>query len=140
MGTTKSDPNDIGTVRCHLNGTICNTLRDSGASCCIIDNSSIQNFPAAEIRRANKTFLDASGNNMKIIGSTMLEVRPMGLTESRRIECFVTDSESHRCILLGRKFMRLFQRITFDFENQRVTFGDKWYRIARPKQRVRSTN
>ena len=63
---------------------------------------------------------------MKIIGSTMLEVRPMGLTESRRVECFVTDSESHRCILLGRNFMRLFQRITFDFENQRVTFSDKW--------------
>ena len=62
------ESNNTVTVRCQLNGTICNTLIDSGASCCIIDKSSFQNLRAGMIRKTSKTFVDASGNNMKIIG------------------------------------------------------------------------
>ena len=43
---------------------------------------------------------------MKIIGSTVLEIRPMGSREIKRVEFFVSDSESHRCILLGRNFIQ----------------------------------
>ena len=118
----------------------CNTLIDSGASCCIIDKSSFQNLRAGEMRKTNKTFLDASGNNMTIIGSTVLEIRPMGSREIKRVEFFVSDSESHRCILLGRNFMGLFNTVTFDFENNRVKFGDQWCSGLHVQNRVRSTS
>ena len=57
-------------------------LLDTGAGCCIIDMGTLKQFGLAsqieKLRSANKKCLDASGNEMDIIGKIKVSTSLMG--------------------------------------------------------------
>ena len=114
---------DTVMLKCTLGGLSINAMVDSGAGCSVISSDILNKIRKANTVKTDKVLVDASGNDMNIIGVIMLPVKIIGLKESKLVEFFVSDANSS-CFLLGRNFMKLYGTITFNFRNSRVKLGN----------------
>ena len=94
---THEIPTDIEyarvTLKCNINSVVCNTLVDSGASCSVIDKNKLDNLGSFPISKTINPLVDASGNNMDVVGSVLLPVHPIGLRKPKLVEFCVTNSK-----------------------------------------------
>ena len=101
-------------------------MLDSGAGCSVIDFETIKRLGIeTSIVKSKHNLVDASGNEMKIIGSVEIKV-----TLPRMADCMhtfrVLDTNGPSNVLLGRDFMKKFGSVKFDFINNRVQLGNTW--------------
>ena len=70
--------------------------------------------------------LDASGNEMEIIGKIHLHTSINGAQGEFIHDFRVLNSESCNSIILGRDFFKFYDAIMFDFKNDRIKVGNAW--------------
>ena len=69
--------------------------------------------------------VDASGNNMQIFGSSIVDIFINGREFAQ--EMISLNSKSYRNVILGRYFLSQFSNTQFDFKKQRVKLGLSWH-------------
>lgn len=79
----------------------------------------------SEIIPFTNQLVDASGNNMSIIGSTMVNISIRGHILSQEIK--ILNSKTYRNVILGRDFLSKFESVAFDFTKHRVKLGNNWH-------------
>ena len=102
-------------------------MLDSGAGASLATKGALDNA-GMQLRPADKTLVDASGNNIRLLGMINIPVEVFG-DDNRRIvknvTFYVSDSDAN-CVLLGRNFMKAFGKVCFDFDANKVQLGDIW--------------
>ena len=68
--------------------------------------------------------MDASGNNMDIIGSVEILVQVDGASLMQNFK--VLGSNTYKHVLLGRNFLAKFASVEFDCQNNAVKLGKAW--------------
>ena len=115
------------TIKCKLRGKSRNAMLDSGAGAALATKGPLDNA-GMQLRPADKTLVDASGNNIRLLGMINIPVEVFG-DDNRRIvknvTFYVSDSDAN-CVLLGRNFMKAFGKVCFDFDANKVQLGDMW--------------
>ena len=93
-------------IKCAIKDFKANVLLDSGAGCSVISVDILHKLTMTEkdICRADKILLDASGNNMNIVGKIVLPVQVIGLREQKETEFYVVDA-NYSCLLLGADYL-----------------------------------
>ena len=69
--------------------------------------------------------VDASGNNMQILGSSVIDIFINGQKFTQEMK--ILNSKSYRNVILGRGFLSQFSNVQFDFKKQRVKLGLSWH-------------
>ena len=102
-----------------------NAILDSGAGCSVIDSGSLEEIGLkGKLHGCTTRLVNASGENMDIIGSVNIQVTINGLNPVVQ-EFKVLNNSSYNNILLGRDFMKLFGSVEFDFASNKVRLGAK---------------
>ena len=102
---------------------------DSGAGCSLITKGILRKLGKAQLTPSDRTWKDASQNNIKLIGKATLPVIINGINGEKlaeNIEFYVSDSENGNCLLLGRNFMKRFGSTTFNFDRNEIRLGKTW--------------
>ena len=132
--------NEIGDVdtdmpiilRAKVNGKKAYAMLDTGASCCVIHFETIEKFKlTSQMEKLDISVSrcrDASGNEMEIIGKIILSTSIMGTPGEFAHEFRVLNSKVSSNIILGRDFLKLYDEIAFDFQNNRIKVGKIWLR------------
>ena len=109
-----------------------------GASCSLIDLGSIRKLKLnSPISNSKHHLVDASGNNMEIIGSLDVPITIGNRSFVQNLK--VLNALTNRHIILGRDFLGKFDNVEFDFPQNKVKLGSNWstcYTTDRP-ERVR---
>ena len=107
-----------------------NALIDTGASCSLIDIGSLEKLGLAQlVNSTNHRLINASGNDMNIMGSIDVEIRVNNKSISHNMK--VLNSRSYRNILLGRDFLMHFSSIQFDLRKNRIQLDSIWHDFVR---------
>ena len=111
-------------------------MLDTGASCSLIDLGSVRKLQLnSPINSTYHHLVDASGNNMEIIGS--IDV-PITIGNNRFVQNLkVLNALTNRNIILGRDFLGKFDNVEFDFPQNKVRLGNHWstcYTIDSPEK------
>ena len=103
---------------------------DSGAGCSIVDLGSLERIGMQHyIKRGNNVLINASGYQMDILGIVKIPTR-IGNANLIVHEFKVLNSRTYSNILIGRDYMQLFDRITFDFNRNFVQLGNSWVKCV----------
>ena len=103
-----------------------NALLDTGASCSIMDLGTFGSLGLQyKIIPFNNQLTDASGDNMQILGFSVVEVFIKGHKFTQEMK--ILNSKSYRNVILGRDFLSKFSNVQFDFKTQRLKLGPYWY-------------
>ena len=109
-----------------MNNKNVNVTLDTGAGCSIIDHGSLEYIGMQNaVKKFDSRLINASGNEMDIIGVVDINVRIDG-NKPLMHEFKVLNTKSYTNILLGRDFIKLFRTVKFDFYNNKVQLGDTW--------------
>ena len=113
-----------------------NALLDTGASCSLIDLGSVRKLKLnSPINNTSHHLVDASGNNMEIIGS--MDV-PIVIGKRKLVQNVkVLNALTNRNIILGRDFLGKFDNVEFDFPQNKVRLCNNWstcYTIESPEK------
>ena len=103
-------------------------MLDSGAGASMATKGALGGVANLQLRPADKTLVDASGNDIRLLGMTTIPVEILGDNKrivAKNVTFYVSDSEE-TCVLLGRNFMRTFGKVCFDFDANKVQLGDIW--------------
>ena len=107
-----------------------NTVINTGASCSLIDIGSLEKLGLAQlVNSINHRLINASGNDMNIMGSIDVEIRVNNKSISHNMK--VLNSRSYRNILLGRDFLMHFSSIQFDLHKTRIQLDSIWHDFVR---------
>ena len=99
-------------------------MLDSGAGCSIIDVGSLERIGMKDcIARGNNVLINASGHHMDILGIVKIPTR-IGNAKLIVHEFKVLNLRTYSNILIGRDYMQLFERITYDFNRNSVRLGN----------------
>ena len=80
-------------MKCIVHGRNLNALVDSGAGCSIISKSIFDKLHKHNgISRSDKILVDASGNDMNVMGTTHLQVKVVGTKHLKTVVFFVCVS------------------------------------------------
>ena len=123
------DFSETVTVKCKLMGEDKNCMMDSGAGASLVTRGALANVRGVKLQTADKTLVDASGNNIPLLGMTTIPVQITGENKcvvSKNVKFYVSDSKNANCVLLGRNFMKSCGTVTFDFDKNKVKLGDTW--------------
>ena len=122
-------------LRVQLNNIFINALLDTGASCSVIDRGSLETFCSVdEMNNTTHNLMDASGNNMDIIGSVELLVQFDGASLMQNFK--VLGSKTYKHVLLGRDFLAKFASVEFDCQNNAVKLGKAWLKCESVTDKV----
>ena len=130
------------TLKVTLNGNLTNLLIDTGAGCCVVDTRTLKKLNIhgniQKINTQNKSCMDASGNEMDIVGKIMIPTSLVGTSQTFTQEFRVLNNESCGNIILGRDYLTRYGAVTFDFENNCIRAGKHWLKGVNigNKQRV----
>ena len=103
-----------------------NALLDTGASCSLMDMGTFESLGLqSKIIPFPNQLVDASGNDMSIIGSTMVNITIKGHVFSQEMK--ILNSKTYRNVILGRDFLSKFENVEFDFKKDRVKLGNNWH-------------
>ena len=101
-------------VNLKLNNKGVNVVFDTGAGRSVIDVGSLEHLGLANTLKKPKTVLvNASGDTMEVIGVVDIIVNIRNMRPIKH-EFTVINTKSYRNILIGRDFMKLFNKI-FNF-------------------------
>ena len=105
-------------------------MLDSGAECSVNDIGTVTKIElVSQINKMDFNLIDASGNQMNIIGTVTIEVELENLKPYIYIymhEFKVLDSKTYNNVLLGRDFMKRFGSVKFDFVKNKIQIGNVW--------------
>lgn len=117
-------------LKIRINGNKAYAMLDTGATCCVIHMKTIQKYHLeSSIEKLDDSIVgcqDASGNEMRIVGKIKLNTTLMGIPGHLLHEFRVLNTEQQNTMILGRDFLRLYDKITFDFKNSSVKIGNLW--------------
>ena len=114
------------TLGVKMNNIPVHAVLDSGAGCSVIDLGSVEKLGLSQnIIQASHKLIDASGNNMDIIG-TITTVVNFNRMRPINYEFKVLNSKTYTNILSGRDLMKMYGTVTFDFSNYRVQLRRVW--------------
>ena len=109
-----------------MNGKEVNAILDSGAGCCVIDIGTLEELGLLDnIVSKSNHLVNASGERMDIAGIVNIELRLQGMRPKVH-EFKVLNAKTFSNVLLGRDFMKLFGKVTFDFNANKVRLGRAW--------------
>ena len=127
-------------LKAEIDNHLTNVLLDSGAGVSIIDSESLKRLNITkQITPTSANLIDASGNQMNILGKVTLSILIKGIYCTKSQEFHVIKTSRAANILLGRDFMEKFGSMTLDFQHNRVKLGKTWLsglKINKP-QKVR---
>ena len=103
-------------IKCKINGTICNTLLDSGAGCSLIDEDLLRKTANFSLLQTTNKLFDASGNPIPIVGTVNIPVSIIGTKFTKQVTFYVSNSKAN-LVILGRDFMKKFRTVTFNLNN-----------------------
>ena len=110
-----------------------NATLDSGAGCSVIDIGTLKELGIQNnIVPSADHLVNASGERMDIAGVVNIRLQLRGLKTINH-EFKVLNAKTFSNVLLGRDFMKLFSKVTFDFEKNRVRLGRMWIKGAHIK-------
>ena len=99
---------------------------DMGASCSIMDLGTFESLGLqSKASPFHNRLVDASGNNMQILGSSVVEVFIKGHKFTQEMK--ILNSKSYRNVILGRDFLSKFSNVQFDVRKQRVKLSPYWH-------------
>ena len=103
-----------------------NALLDTGASCSIINLGTFESLglQSKSIPSHNR-LVDASGNNMQVLGSSVIGIFIKGYKFSQEMK--ILNSKSYRNVILGRDLLSKFSNVQFDSKKRRVKLGHYWH-------------
>ena len=99
-------------IKCRINGTLCNTLLDSGAGCSLIDQDLLTVVGHFNLNETTCKLHDASGNVIPIIGTVKMPVIAVGTKHPKEVTFYISRSKSN-LIILGRDYMENFDTVTW---------------------------
>ena len=117
-------------IKSKISGHETNALLDTGAGCCVIDLGTVEKFKLTsaieEVDNNSKKCIDASGNEMAIIGKIKLNTSLIGVPGEFLQEFRVLAKKSNSSIILGCNFLKRYDKLTVDFRNGRIKVGKTW--------------
>ena len=110
---------------------------DNGASCSLIDIGTIEKlgFNKHVDQQTHHHLIDASGNNMKIIGTVNIDVL-LGLHIFANQNVKISNVSTYKHVLLGRDFLSHFRTIEFNFLNHNIRLGNTWFKCVQPGEKA----
>ena len=104
-----------------IDNHLTNVLLDSGAGVSIIESESLKRLNITKhVTPTLDTLIDASGNQMNILGKVTLTILIKGMYCTKSQEFHVIQTNRAANILLGRELMEKFGSMTLDFQHNRV--------------------
>ena len=109
---------------------------DTGASCSLMDIGTFEKlgFDNQINEQAHHHLIDASGNNMKIIGTVTIDVS-LGPHIVVNQNITILSVKTYKHVLLGRDFLSHFHSIGFDFSNHTIRIGRRWFPCVKPRDK-----
>ena len=125
-----------------LNNVTVNTLIDSGAGVSIVDIDTVNRIGLRgqiNISSDSNELIDASGNQMNIIGSVTIDVQLSKNGQIHRQNFKVLNSKTSNSVILGRDFLQKFGTVEINFDEGRVKLGKTWFTGVSFKNKQRIT-
>ena len=109
---------------------------DTGATCSLMDIGTIEKlgFDNQIDQQAHHRLIDASGNDMKIIGTVNIDVS-LGPHVVVNQNIKILNVKTYKHVLLGRDFLSRFRNIEFDFSNHSIRIGRHWFPCVKPREK-----
>ena len=124
---------ESGTVRAQMEEKDVNATLDSGAGCSVMDIGTLGELGLQDnIVPCSDHLVNASGERMDIAGVVNVRLQLHGIKAIKH-EFKVLNAKTFSNVLLGRDFMKLFGKVTFDFDNNQVRLGRTWIKSAHVK-------
>ena len=126
-------------MKCSFNGVSAHSIIDSGAGVSVMD---LGTFESLKLNRtvivsSNEILLDASANEMDILGKVPISISIKGSEKEFTHEFRILNYRSYRNVILGRDVMSRFDEVIFDFQNNEITMdGNRIINASLPGRAV----